>query len=821
MSRSNLSGYSVLSLALGLALASQAQAAQTLAVQSQALGAAPQALLTARLGLGSGDALVELDSSPTVRGTRTVRMQQMYRNVPVYGHGVTVEQDAQGNSLVAQGQVARDLGFDLASVTPKLRPVQAIAALMKHKGMGASAATGAQTQKADLYVLPAASGSRLVYLTSYYSDNGGNPTRPSALIDANTGAIIEQWEGLTTANASGPGGNAKIGRYTYGSNGRPYLNVSQSGSTCTMNNTNVKTVNLNHGTSGSTAFSFTCPTNTVKEINGAYSPLNDAHHFGGVVFNMYRAYLNQAPLTFQLMMRVHYSNSYENATWNGSAMTFGDGATIFHPLVSLDVVAHEVSHGYTEQQSNLQYSNQSGGMNEAFSDMAGEAAEFFDRGSADYLVGYDIKKGTGALRYMCNPTQDGKSIDNAANFRTGMDVHNSSGVYNKVYCLVSKKAGWDPKKTFQVFARANDLYWNATETFNSGAADTLKAACDLGYSPADVASAFTAVGVSSGTVPTNCGGTGNTPPTANFSFNVSGSTVSFTDTSTDSDGSIASRAWTFGDGTSSTLTNPSKTYAADGSYTVSLRVTDNAGATATKTQTVTVNSGGGGGGGSELQKGVPVSGLSAATGQALNYTINVPSGATNLVISTAGGTGDVDLYVKAGSAPTDTSYTCRPYKSGNAETCTIAAPVAGVYYVRLKAYSAFSGVTLTGDYTAAGGGGGGGAQTYTSTGAVRIVDYATVESPIAVSGRTGSASATTAVAVSITHSYIGDMVVDVVAPDGSVYNLHNRTGSSTDNLRRSYTVNLSTEALNGTWKLRVRDAAAGDVGSIDSWSITF
>ena len=65
-----------------------------------------------------------------------------------------------------------------------------------------------------------------------------------------------------------------------------------------MNNTNVKTVNLNHGTSGSTAFSYGCYRNTVKQINGAYSPLNDAHYFGGVIFDMFSDWYSTAPLTF-------------------------------------------------------------------------------------------------------------------------------------------------------------------------------------------------------------------------------------------------------------------------------------------------------------------------------------------------------------------------------------------------------------------------------------------------------------------------------------------------------------------------------------------
>lgn len=128
----------------------------------------------------------------------------------------------------------------------------------------------------------------------------------------------------------------------------------------------------------------------MKTVNGAYSPLNDAHFFGKVVFDMYQQWLNTSPLTFQLTMRVHYGNNYENAFWDGRAMTFGDGYTRFYPLVDINVSAHEVSHGFTEQNSGLVYRDMSGGINEAFSDIAGEAAEYFMRGNVDWIVGADI-----------------------------------------------------------------------------------------------------------------------------------------------------------------------------------------------------------------------------------------------------------------------------------------------------------------------------------------------------------------------------------------------------------------------------------------------
>jgi aminopeptidase S len=104
---------------------------------------------------------------------------------------------------------------------------------------------------------------------------------------------------------------------------------------------------------------------------------------------------------------------------------------------------------------------------------------------------------------------------------------------------------------------------------------------------------------------------------------------------------------------------------------------------------------------------------------------------------------------------------------------------------------------------------------------VAIPDLSTVESPITVTGVPGNAPATLSVGVDILHTYRGDLVVDVVAPDGTAYNIHNRGGGSADNLTGTFAINASSEVANGTWRLRVRDAASADVGTINSWSLQF
>ncbi|SFU00069.1 vibriolysin [Pseudoalteromonas sp. DSM 26666] len=571
------------------------------------------------IGLSVGNELVVLKEFTSNNGEVTRRYQQTYQGIPVIGDTVSLTFN-NGMLKKAHGAAVYNIDEDLSDVSAKLTKKDAILKGSKTGIAAKSVGLKKHNEQSRLAIwVDDQNKAHLVYEVSYVT-YGKSPSRPYLIIDANTGEVLLSYDNLQHANATGPGGNLKTGKYLYGTD-FDSLDVSQSGNTCSMNNANVRTINLNGGTSGSSAYSFTCPENTFKEINGAYSPLNDAHFFGNVIFNMYNDWLGTAPLSFQLQMRVHYSSNYENAFWDGSAMTFGDGQNTFYPLVSLDVSAHEVSHGFTEQNSGLIYNGKPGGLNEAFSDMAGEAAEFYMKGSNDWLVGKDIFKGNGALRYMNNPTQDGRSIDNQSNYYSGMDVHYSSGVYNKAFYNLATTPGWDTQKAFIVMARANQLYWSAGVGWDLAGNGVMDAACDLNYDPNDVKAALAAVGVNSNL---SSGSDCATPPPP-----------------TDDE----------------VLTN-----------------------------------------------GVTRTGISGAEKEQLFFTLEVPDGATNLQFNTMGGSGDADLYVKFASRPSLNNYDCNSTTSTSTESCNISNAQAGTYYVMVEAWSAISGVSLTGSYSDGNGG---------------------------------------------------------------------------------------------------------------------
>ncbi len=223
-----------------------------------------------------------------------------------------------------------------------------------------------------------------------------------------------------------------------------------------------------------------------------------------------------------------------------------------------------------------------------------------------------------------------------------------------------------------------------------------------------------------------------------------------------------------------------------------------------------------------LANGTPKTGLSGGSGSLTYFTLAVPAGATNLSFAMSGGTGDADMYVRFGSAPTTSTYDCRPYLNGNNETCDITSAQAGTYHVMLRGYSAYSGVSLVGSYTA-GGGGGGGSNFFENTTNVTISSGgpSVVNSYINVN-RSGASGSIT-IKADIKHTYRGDLSVKIFTPTGESGTVHARTNTSDsgDNLLLDVDLNAGTIGANGQWRLEVTDHANQDGGYIDSWSIEF
>jgi vibriolysin len=521
-------------------------------------------------GLSADEGFQLLRQRTDFNGVTHYRYQQTYKGIQVWGMQTIVSKGNGNQVKTLHGSFIQGSPGDLGGIPASLDPRGALKKMQdEHKKKDLGAKWNFSNEQADTYVYfhKKSQKARLCYVVSFFADTDcGNPSRPIFFIDVKNGKIIDSFDSLAYGyDGTGPGGNQKIGYYYYGTD-YPKFGVAVAGSTCTMNWDDCKSVNLNHGTSGTTPFSYTCYENLFQEINGAYSPINDAQFFGQTVFNMYMDWYGVPVLPFQLMMRVHYSTNYENAFWDGSSMTFGDGYTTFYPLVCLDVSAHEVSHGFTENNSGLIYSSQSGGINEAFSDIAGESAEYYMRGTNDFMCGYDIFKAAGqALRYLYDPPLDGISIDNVADYYEGLDVHYSSGIFNKAFYLIAVSPGWNTHMAFDVFVKANMDYWIPSSTFVQGAEGVMNAAVDYGYSCQAVVNAFAQVGIN-----LVCPG----PPIADFTAYPLSGGVPLTTHFTDQSQAASSWYWQFGDGGTSTDENPTYTYNTMGTFTVTLTATN-------------------------------------------------------------------------------------------------------------------------------------------------------------------------------------------------------------------------------------------------------
>ncbi|MGK5501451.1 M4 family metallopeptidase, partial [Streptomyces sp. URMC 125] len=385
---------------------------------------------TARaLGLGAKEKLKVRDVVKNADGTVHTRYERTYDGLPVLGGDLVVEESPGGGirevTKATQRRITVPTTQAPASKAPRKAPAEGSTAPRKVVW----AAAGEPTLAWERVV----AGVR----------EDGTPSELHVVTDAATGEKLAEWEGVHT----GTGESMYAGRVTLG--------TGSFGGQYTMTDAgrgNHRTHDLDGRTSG-TGTLFT----DADDLWGDGTPGNDqtagvdAHYGAALTWDYYKNVHGRNGIRGDGVAphsRVHYGNAYVNAFWTDSCfcMTYGDGAGNARPLTSIDVAAHEMTHGLTSHTAGLRYSGESGGLNEATSDIFAAAVEFRAGNSADpgdYLVGekIDIRGNGTPLRYMDKPSRDGSSKDYWYSGIGGVDVHHSSGPANHFFYLLSEGSG--------------------------------------------------------------------------------------------------------------------------------------------------------------------------------------------------------------------------------------------------------------------------------------------------------------------------------------------------------------------------------------------
>ncbi|MFB6614831.1 M4 family metallopeptidase [Streptomyces sp. NPDC056367] len=394
------------------------------------------------LGLGPQEKLLVHDVVKDQDGTTHTRYERTYEGLPVLGGDLVVNRSAADRTQsVSKASEATLQGVSTSA--PADAPAAASA-----KALDAAKAVGSKADKADAaprkIVWMANGVPTLAYETVVGGlQDDGTPNQLHVITDAKTGAKLHQWQGIETG----------VGNTHY--SGQVTLGTSSSGSSFTLNDAvrgGHKTYNLNHGTSG-TGSLFTQSTDTWGNglNSNAATAGADAAYGAGVTWDFYKNVFGRSGIRgdgVAAYSRVHYGNAYVNAFWDDGCfcMTYGDGTNNNDPLTSLDVAGHEMSHGVTAATAGLEYSSESGGLNEATSDIMGTSVEFYANNASDpgdYLIGekIDINGNGTPLRYMDKPSKDGGSADAWYSGLGNLDVHYSSGPANHWFYLASEGSG--------------------------------------------------------------------------------------------------------------------------------------------------------------------------------------------------------------------------------------------------------------------------------------------------------------------------------------------------------------------------------------------
>ncbi|MFB7501332.1 M4 family metallopeptidase [Streptomyces sp. NPDC056161] len=577
---------------------------------------------TARtLGLGAKEKLVVKDVVKDNDGTVHTRYERTYAGLPVLGGDLVVHTPP---ASLAAGTVSTTFNtkrtIAVASTTPAVAKSAA-----ETKALKAARSLDAQQPSTDSArkVIWAGSGTpKLAWETVIGGlQDDGTPSRLHVITDATTGQELNRYQAIKTGT-----GNTQY-------SGTVSLNTTLSGSSYQLYDTTRgghKTYSLNNGTSGTGTLM-----TDADDVWGTGSGSNtqtagaDAAYGAQETWDFYKNTFGRNGIENNgvgAYSRVHYSSNYVNAFWDDSCfcMTYGDGSGNTHALTSLDVAGHEMSHGVTSATANLTYSGESGGLNEATSDIFGTGVEFYAGNSTDvgdYLIGEKINiNGNGTpLRYMDQPSKDGGSKDSWYSGIGSLDVHYSSGPANHMFYLLSEGSGTKTingvtynsptsdgvavtgigrAAALQIWYKALTTYMTSSTNYAGARTAALNAAAALygtnSVQYAGVGNAFAGIGVGSHITPpangvsvTNPGSQSSTVGTAvNLQISASstnGGALTYSATGLPAGLSING---------STGLISGTPTTAGSNSTTVTVK--DSTGATGTASFTWTVNSTGGG-----------------------------------------------------------------------------------------------------------------------------------------------------------------------------------------------------------------------------------
>ncbi|BAU87830.1 thermolysin metallopeptidase [Streptomyces laurentii] len=680
---------------------------------------------TARsLHLSSQEELIVKSVLKDADGTLHTRYERTFAGLPVLGGDLVVHTAANGSTKGATK--ATDAPITVASTAAARSAGSAKAfALGRAKAKGVAKATAGTARK----IVWAATGAPTLAWETVIGGTqaDGTPSELHVITDAQTGKKLFEYQGIET----GIGNSEYSGQVTIGTTptdgGYSMTDATRGGH---------KTYDLKGGSSG-TGTLFTDPDDTwgdgttgdrqTAAVDAAYGAqltwdyYKDVHGRNGIKNDGVGAY-----------SRVHYGNNYVNAFWQDSCfcMTYGDGAGNAKPLTSIDVGAHEMTHGVTSNTAGLIYRGESGGLNEATSDIMAAAVEFHaDNASdaGDYLVGekIDIRGNGTPLRYMDKPSKDGRSADAWSSTLGSLDVHYSSGPANHWFYLASEGSGAKTVNGVDYDSPTSDGLPVTAIGRDAAAKIWYKALTTYMTSSTDYAGARTAT--------------------------------------------LQAAADLYGLG-SDTYVNTANAWAA---INVGPRVVDGIMLTAPADQYSAVDAA------TSLQ--IQATGFNP--GVLTYFATGLPEGlkidhVTGLITGTPTkrGTSDVTITVRGSMHGLRTASFTWSIRNVFENTTDVPIPDGG----------------------------------------------AAVFSDIDVTGLQGQAPSDLKVAVDIKHTYRGDLAIDLVAPDGTVYPLKNISGSdSADDVLETYTVDASSQVANGTWRLRVRDAYRSDTGYLDGWKLLF